>query len=154
MAFTSIKNEPIRIAKQMQEMTQMGRYMNNVPGPSDTVSFFEDPQIRLQKWGANLRTNTINLESDLMGLSRDLNRDNIKTNNYENHKNISQRILYGSYEPFVEESRAIMPAWTLLDKETNRWEHLENNPKVYYNIPFNNNVSSRIQFKDKYNSKN
>ena len=67
MALTSIKNEPCRIKKQLQEMTGLGRYMNNAPGPGKDVPFCEDPHLRLQQWGANLRTNCINLESDLLG---------------------------------------------------------------------------------------
>ena len=65
MALTSIKNEPARIEKELQQSTGTGRYMLDVPGPGCEVGFLEDPFIRLQKHGANLRTNTLNIESDL-----------------------------------------------------------------------------------------
>ena len=153
MAFTSIKNEPCRIRKQMQEMTDQGRYMNNVPGPGADVCFFEDPQLRLQKWGANLCTNSINLESDLLGLNRNLNRDCIKENNYLIHQTKSSRIKYSTCLPSTEESRAIMPAWTVLDMEQNRWDYLPLNPQENVCYPFQNNLSTRVLEKDYYKTK-
>ena len=153
MALTSIKNEPCRVRKQMQEMTDQGRYMNNVPGPGAAVCFFEDPQVRLQKWGANLHTNSINLESDLLGLSRNLNQDCIKENNYLVHKTSSTPIKYGTCLPYTEESRAIMPAWTVLDMEQNRWDYLPLNPQENVCYPFQNNLSTRILEKDYYKTK-
>ena len=76
MSFTRFYDDPCRIEKQLQESTGTGRYMLNVPGNmGDNPCYMEDPYIRAQKWGGNLRTNTINLESDLMGLSRNLNND-------------------------------------------------------------------------------
>ena len=68
MAFTNIKYDPCRIAKDLQLSTETGRYQIAVPGPGNNVGFSEDPFIRLQKYGANLRTNTINLESDSNGI--------------------------------------------------------------------------------------
>jgi len=150
MALTSIRNEPCRVKKQMQEMTGLGRYMNNVPGPGKDVCFFEDPHIRLQKWGANLRTNTINLESDLMGLTRSLNQDCKKLNNYKNHEVFSKPVTYGMCDPYVEQSRTIMPAWTVLDMEQNNWDYLHENPQNHYAIQFSNNANSRNAFRDCY----
>ena len=54
--------------------------MLDTPGPGMDLPFVEDPQLRLQKWGANLQTNTLNLESDLLGLSRKNNHDNVNHN--------------------------------------------------------------------------
>ena len=75
MAFTRFHDDSCRITKQLQEDTDQGRYMINVPGNGLTPSYMEDPYIRMQKWGANLQSNTINLESDLMGLTRPLTLD-------------------------------------------------------------------------------
>ena len=131
MALTSIKNDQARVEKRLQEMTGLGRYVLQAPGPGTEVPFFEDPHIRLQAFGANMNTNAINLESDLRGLTRQLNKDSIKSNNFNNHTYNSSQIVYKSMEPFVEESRAIMPAWTLLGKETNRWNYLHTNPAKF-----------------------
>ena len=63
MSFTRFHDDEQRIAQQMKEMTYQGRYQLNVPGPGSKMPFQEDTQIRMQKWGANLRTNTTNLEA-------------------------------------------------------------------------------------------
>ena len=60
MSFTRFHDDPCRINKQLQESTDPGRYMLNVPGNGDKPYYIEDPYIRIQGWGANLRTNTIN----------------------------------------------------------------------------------------------
>ena len=66
MAFTRFKYDNCRTVKSLQQATDPGRWILNVPGNGETPCYMEDPHIRIQKWGANLRTNTINLESDLM----------------------------------------------------------------------------------------
>ena len=48
--------------------------MLNVPGNGDKPSYFEDPFIRLQNWGGNLMTNPVDLESNLMGINKRLDR--------------------------------------------------------------------------------
>lgn len=75
MSLTSIKNDECRIEKQLQILTEAGRYQLTKPGPGIHMPFIEDPHIRLQAWGANRRTNTIMIDSDLKGLTRNLNRD-------------------------------------------------------------------------------
>ena len=84
MSFTRFHDDKSRIEKQLQESTGLGKYMINVPGNGDKPHYMEDPFIRMQKWGGNLQTNTINLESDLRGLTRQINRDHIKKNSYLN----------------------------------------------------------------------
>ena len=65
MAFTRFHDDKARVEKQLQESTGPGRYMLNVPGNGTQPHFMEDPFIRLDKWGANLRTNTVKLDSIL-----------------------------------------------------------------------------------------
>ena len=55
MSFTRFDYDECRTAKKLQELTGPGRYMLNTPGPGCNLCFYEDPQIRLQGWGANLR---------------------------------------------------------------------------------------------------
>ena len=95
MSFTRFHDDPCRVRKELQESTGPGKYMLNVPGNGDKPCFMEDPFIRLQGWGANLMTNTINLESDLQGLSRSLNNDCISKNNYKKHAIKSQKVKIG-----------------------------------------------------------
>ena len=147
MSLTNIRNDPCRVEKQMQIMTEEGRYMLNVPGQGANMPFQNDPFLRLQKWGANLRTNTINIDSDLKGLTRNLNND-CKT--YEEMSVKSAPIMYNTSSSFVDQSRATHPAWMLRTEETNHWDYLFLDPQKYLEKPFYSNISSRIVEKDNY----
>jgi hypothetical protein len=111
MAFTRFHDDPIRIKKELQESTFAESYYLNKPGNGTTVPFQLDPQLRLQGWGANLCTNAINLESDFRGLTRKLNRDLEKVNDYFDHMTESDPYVYDNAKPFIDESRATHPAW-------------------------------------------
>jgi hypothetical protein len=145
MKLTNIKSSPSRIAKNLEISTYTGRYQLNTPGPGASMPFMEDPHFRLQKWGANYESDMVNLENKLTGRSQSLNRD---VNTYANlpEKNKS----YSSSSASTEQSRTIMPAWTLLGQEHHRYDypHLDPQENVFY--PFENNTSTRILEKDNY----
>jgi hypothetical protein len=122
----------------------------NTPGQGVDLPFMEDPQMRLQRWGANLRTNTVNLESDLIGLSRPLNRDNIEKNEYTKHMAITEAVNYRSVNPMVDESRATHPAWMFRDIDNNRWEEPWINPQAGLEKEFPENIQTRILEKDNF----
>jgi hypothetical protein len=147
MSFTRFHDDPCRIKKDLQESTGPGRYMLNQPGYGDKPLFFEDPHIRLQQWGGNLRTNTINIESDLKGMTRNLNRD---CKQFKNNEVSSSVVSYPTLAASTEESRTTHPSWLLKDLETNRWDPLFFNPQNNTSIPFANNISSRNQEKDNF----
>jgi hypothetical protein len=148
MAFTRFHDDSARIKKQIEESSFTGRYMLNTPGPGDRLPFFEDPQMRLQKWGANLKTNTINMESDLFGLTRPLNRDLVDENDYKQYAVRTGDVSYSNQSPFVEESRASHPAWMYKDLEQTRWENPFLNPQNGLEKVFNENIQTRILEKD------
>ena len=150
MAFTRFHDDSCRIIKQLQEDTDQGRYILNVPGNGLTPSYMEDPYIRMQKWGANLQSNTINLESDLLGLTRHLTLDCKENNEYSKNSVKSEIKKYPNQKPFVEQPRAINPAWTTLEIEQNNFEYPFFNPQLNVCIPFHNNLSSRILERDYY----
>jgi len=153
MSFTRFHDDPCRINKQLQESTDPGRYMLNVPGNGDKPYYIEDPYIRIQGWGANLRTNTINLESNLMGLNQPLSRDCLQ-NNYLKTAVNSSPISYPSTQPsFVEQSRVTHPAWTYRDLEQTNWYYPQLNPQENVCFPFQNNLSTRILEKNNYVAK-
>lgn len=153
MSFTRFHDDPCRIEKQLQEMSGPGRYMLNVPGNGDKPCFMEDPFIRLQKWGANLRTNTINLESDLLGLTRKSNRDCIEQNNYRSNNVSSKLIEYPLCNPSTEQSRATHPAWMVRDLEQVKYAILPLNPQENTCIPFQNNLNTRLIERDQFVAK-
>jgi hypothetical protein len=150
MAFTRFKDDEARIQKQMEEMTYVGRYQLDVPGPGVNLPFMEDAQLRMQKWGANLQTNAVNLESDLLGLTRPLQRDDVVKNNYKKFAASTAQQNYPNLQPFIEESRASLPAWTFRDREQTRWETPMNDPQSHLEIPFTHNQLTRTMAKDEY----
>lgn len=146
MSFTRFYDDQSRIEKQLDISTFTGRYQLDRPGPGLDLPFMEDPQLRLQRWGANIHTNSINLESDLRGMTRKLNRDEIQTNLYNKHQAPTQALQhhYPTAQPFVEESRATHPAWMYRDCNAERWEKPMLDPQANLEKPFLNNVHSRI----------
>jgi len=150
MSFTRFHDDPNRIKKQNEESSFTGRYMLNTPGPGVDLPFVADPHLRLQKWGANLQTNTVNLESDLRGLTRKQNRDNVSLNQYNQQQVSSSRPTYRETDPFVEESRASHPAWIYKDLEQTRWEQPFLNPLNGLDKHFEENVQTRILEKDHF----
>lgn len=149
MANTRFYYDPCRTKKSLQQSTGPGRYILNVPGNGDDPCYMEDPQIIIQKWGANLRTNTINLESDLLGVNRKSSRDCLGKDLYTNYNVPNQAIQYPTCKKlYTEQSRAIMPAWTARDLEQVDWYTLPLNPQENTCIPFHNNLNTRILEKD------
>jgi hypothetical protein len=148
MAFTRFHDDPCRINKQLQESTGLGRYMLNVPGNGSKPLYMDDPFIRMQKWGGNLMTNTVNLESDLFGLSRNANRDDIETNEYRINAVTAKKVEYQSVAPSTDQSRATHPAWEYRDLEQTKWSILHLNPQENTCFTFQNNLSTRILEKD------
>jgi len=154
MSFTRFHDDPNRIKKELQQSTDPGRYILNVPGNGPKPCFMMDPYMRMQKWGANLMTNSINLESELLGLNKPLNRDNLKYNyNNQDFKVNSQQVVYPNCVPFTEQTRATNPAWTALDAEIDNTYPLFLNPQANVCIPFQNNLNSRILEKDYFVAK-
>jgi hypothetical protein len=151
MAFTRFHDDPQRIKKQLQISTFSERYHLDTPGQGIDMPFLEEPQMRLQQWGANLMTNSINLESDLRGLTRKLNRDHPCLNNYQsNAVTFTYQNRYASAPQFIEESRASHPAWMYKDLEHSRWEKPFLNPQANLEKNFENNVQTRILVKDHF----
>jgi len=154
MSFTRFHDDPTRIQMQVYQSSFAGKYSLNTPGPGMDLPFMEDPNVRMQRWGANLQTNTVNLESDLRGLTRSLNRDLIGYNDYVQHSVPSSMLNYSTNSPFVQESRSTHPAWMYKDLEQPRWEAPFLNPLNGIEKEFHDNIQTRILEKDYHNSAN
>ena len=165
MAFTRFYDDECRIQKYLEESTSIGNYRINIPGTGKNPLYVNDPYLRLQKWGGNLSTNKTELESDLIGITRKLNRDNLSDNNYLNYNknnNIYKVNNYKSYQnEITHQSRTTNPAWTLRELDSintpnvpNNFKYLFLNPQEHVSIPFNNNISSRIVEKDYFSINN
>ena len=153
MAFTRFHDDPARVKKQLQQATDPGRWMVNVPGNGTHPGFSEDPYCRLQKWGGNLRTNVVDLQSDLMGLTRNLNRDTLNKNNHKDKAIYSSKIEYPNYKPYTDESRTTHPVWMYRDLEQTKNPIPVHDPQEHTCMPFENNLSTRILEKDNYRPK-
>jgi hypothetical protein len=70
-------DDPAR-KKQTEISSFQCKYFLETPGPGMNPAFCEDPFIRLQSWGANLQTDTVNLESDFRGLTRKLSETTLR----------------------------------------------------------------------------
>ena len=103
MSFTRGYDDTCRVEEHLTNMTAQGRYNVNVPGNGPRPCYMEDPAIRLQKWGGNLRTNSINLESTLRGLDAPLSRDCIDKTKQLPH---NTAIAYPTCCAWSDESRA------------------------------------------------
>ena len=151
MSLTSFRSDPARVRKEMEISTYAGRYSLDTPGPGVDLPFMEDAQIRMQTWGANRHTNFVNVESDLKGMTRRLNRDVPAENNYREHGVASEPIsTFRTQAPLVQESRASLPAWTFRDAEMNRWEHPLLNPQAlaHLELGFHSQIDTRLLEKD------
>lgn len=160
MAFTRFHDDPCRIQKYLEETTNIGNYNLDVPGYGKKPLYVNDTHIRMQLWGANLSTNQTDLDSELKCLTRKLNKDTIKENNYVN--NLNEKELYNKinypvhYDEITHQPRTTNPAWELRELNSlnteipNNFNYLHINPLEHVCIPFQNNISSRIVEKDYY----
>ena len=169
MAFTRFYDDPCRIQKYLEESTNIGNYNINVPGNGMDPSYFSDPYVKPQKWGANLSNNKTDLESDLFSLHRKLNRDTIKENNYADYLNSNNKYYKNNYSTneseITSQSRATHPSWVYreinnfnIKNDTlsvpNNFKYLHLNPQENICIPFHNNICSRIVQKDYFELNN
>jgi hypothetical protein len=148
MANTRFNYDDCRTMKRNQQATDPGRWILNEPGNGTQPFYVEDPYIRIQKWGGNLRTNVVNLESDLRGVNRHLSRDCIQ-DVYQKFDVPNASIEYPSTAKLsTSQSRATDPAWWYREKEQVDWYYPPLNPQENTCMPFLNNLNTRILEKD------
>ena len=151
MAETRFNSDASRQIKHLQQQTDGGRYILNMPGPGANPCFIEDPQIILQKWGANNMTNSTTVESSLFNINRPLSRDCLGKDQYQKFNVTSHKIQYPTCSQNITgESRATHPAWLYKDLEQVNWMYLPLNPQENTNMPFLNNINTRIIEKDNF----
>ncbi len=147
MSFTRFHDDTARIKKQLEISSNTGRYQLERPGQGTNLPFFEDPHIRLQYWGANLGNNTVELESDLRGITHKLINDRKE---YTSFTPPTSSNTYSSLPTFIDETRVSLPAWTFRDLEQTRWDYTFHHVQEKTEIPFENNQHTRILEKDNF----
>lgn len=147
MSFTRFHNDPARTKKQLEMMTRVGWYGINVPGNGPKPAYIADPYVRMQRWGANLRTNCINVDSYLRGLDE-------TTNHYtENPKPPpSESIKYPVIGQVTHQPRATNPAWELRGLQGQRLSYLFEDPQEHLERKFACNLNSRLIERDRFNA--
>lgn len=162
MSNTRFFYDDCRTQKALEEATYKGNYFLNTPGCGTNPYFFTDPNIRVQTWGGNLSNNKTELESDLKGLTRKLNRDNIKSNKHLDYS-IKNMLYDKKWAPefnneITGQSRTTHPAWKYREVDSqnvaNNFNYLFLDPQEHTFVPFHNNISTRIIGKDLYNEHN
>ena len=148
--FTRFSDDDARVQKKLDGLCFAAKYQLEAPGNGLKLPYFQDPNVRLQRFGANLRTNTVGVESDLFGMTRKYCRDEVNANDYTKHEEQSHpyTLVYEEETPFVCESRAILPAWNLRGVEVSRWERPFLNPQANLEKRFQDNISTRLMEKD------
>jgi len=152
MAFTRFHDDPARITKQLQQQTDQERWYLDVPGNGEKPCFMLDPHIIPQKWGGNMWTQSVDIQSSLLGIDRQLNRDCLDKEKYKRQTVHASPIDYPVCDTFLttEQSRAVLPAWTFRDVQQNHAYYLPHNPQEHTELKFQNNVSTRILEKDTF----
>jgi len=155
MSLTRFYDDNVRVQKHTEDSSYMGKYFLNTPSNGSQMPYQEDPHIRLQNWGANMMSNSMNIESDLRCLTRPLNRDSNAQNNYTKHAAVCSLKMYQNANEYlyVDETRSSNPAWLLRGIEIPRWEQPFLNPQANLEKPFYENIQTRILEKDNYSKK-
>ena len=145
MAFTRFHDDPDVIQKKLSESIFSGIYHLNTPGNGINNPYIDDVSIRLQGWGANLHTNTMDIDSSFKGLDRKLSRDDKQYN-----KPQSNPFSYSKKTFSVDETRASHPAWLYRDLTHHRPSYLLHNPQQNTECMFIKNEPTRTLEKDLY----
>jgi len=148
MAHTRIYNDKDRIKFNLGIDSDICKYILGEPGNGIKPYYFDDPFIRMQHFGGNISTNIVDVNSNLIGLTRKIDRN--QPQNIYNNNPYSKQTYPNMYGTMTEQSRAIAPAWNIRDLEKYNWNYLHKNPQSYINKKLNCNIHSRILEKDNY----
>lgn len=152
MASTRFNSDPCKINIQNQQSTDQGRWVLNTPGNGDKPYFMSDPNIICQKWGGNLWTNAIDVQSELLGMNKRIGKDCLGKDQVRLPS--SKPIMYESSSNLTtEQSRAIAPSWTVRDLEQVHFVKPILNPQENIFMPFPNYLNTRVLEKDYYDNR-
>ena len=147
------KYDGCKTSDDLRVTTGPGRYQLDEPNKYCDACFVTEPTMRQQKWGAplNAQFTKTDVESDLFNI----NRPTTKTacNSYDPVKN---SVNAAPKQPVKECSfpqtftRLVDPPCTLRSSGWNRWEWLCDNPQESVMVPFDNQITTRLQQKDQF----
>ena len=142
-----------KTSDDLRVTTGPGRYQLDAPPQYCNACYAPEPTTRMQKWGASLNSGFVktDVESDLFNIGRPTTKT--VCNQYDpttNKVNASAPTQTKDCEFPQTFSRLVDPPCTLRSSGWNRWEWLCQNPQEGVMIPFDNNVTTRLAFKDSY----
>lgn len=173
----SFNRMPYDMCSYEYELAQtMGPGVYNLTTPANACApcHSEDPYIRLQSQGVSVSKHTavIDIDSELMGLTRNLSRCPDRkylpsdTQNYcgaqagglvmncqPNSKlciDNSEMVNFKDCFTRTEDTRLSNPPMTLRGTGWNRWEWLCKDPQVRVHVPFDFEINSKIVAKDNH----
>ena len=124
--------------------------MLNVPGQGCAPCYFEDPHIRLQKWGANLRGISSDHPVDIASYLDGRTRKNNQTCSQRQKSIRTTKKSFSTCTSFTDESRVTHPTFLYRDIENTRWEYPLFDPQMNVEKDFQNNLSSRLIERDNF----
>jgi hypothetical protein len=152
MAFSRDDNAKIQCDLNAYN-NQLG-YILNVPGNGLHPDFIVDPYIRLQKFGANLSANVVDINSELLGIDKQLNRGRNGVSRRDPDFNPNYKPINFPIVPFAitDQPRTTNPAWQLRDLERISWDYPLFEHQNHTEMRFVNNINSRQIEKDNFRS--
>jgi hypothetical protein len=153
MAFT--RDDTNKMKLNVDRANDSLSYMLNVPGTGNTPNYIVDPQIRLQGFGGNISVNVVDINSMLLGVNKQLDRDcSVENSRDPNFNDTYKQYVYPEMTSAItDQPRAMHPVWQVRDLEQNDWAYLHENPQANTEILFDNNINSRMVEKDIYAAK-
>ena len=148
--FTRFHDDPSKIIIQNQQSTDQGRWLLNTPGNGERPEYMMDAYVIPQKWGGNLWSNAVDVQSFLLRLDQPLGKDYLGKPNRGHHLSATPNKYSDSNTLMTEQSRAIMPSWTVRDIPQVKEDFPLFDPQYNVTIPFPNYLSTRILEKDAF----
>ncbi len=155
MSFTRFNYDEARTRQRLKQATGSARYHLNVPGPGKNSCYMEDPQVRIQGFGANNMAvaggHPIDIDSDLSGRGRQLKKACNETT-YPFKKNFTtSNINYGNCKSLgTDQTRTTHPARNYRALEQSLMQPLYLNPQENTCFHFQNNLNTRLLERDNY----
>jgi len=158
MSFNRLDYDKCSYKQEISESIGPGEYQLNTPFISCDDCYNRDPQIIMQRSGASVAKNMpmIDVDSELININRKLsncsNDSFIPKFNKEGEidNSIETTDFKNCNMPTTENTRLSNPSCNLRGTGWNRWEWLCQDPQERVEIPFDNNVSNRLLFKDNH----
>lgn len=150
MSFSRLNYDDCTYKHILRESVAPGDYQIAMPRVDCKNCYFPSPNIRIDHYGAGKCKNLIDVDSELMGITR--RGTNCPTGKYlpKPGDHCEMKLGVDCMEMTSEETRLSNPPCTLRGTGWNRWEWLCQNPQDKVLIPFDYMVNNRLLAKDNH----